>query len=105
MEADSSLVEVEGPERLGLRMGPEVATETSVGVQSGGRVAQAGVPRGFVRPRPFRPEPPCSGSSGKSVASPKWSLTESFMKGLQKMWAEGGRPQDLGLSGADRPQA
>lgn len=32
MEADSSLVEVEGPERLGLRMGPEVATETSVGV-------------------------------------------------------------------------
>ena len=55
MEADSSLVEVEGPERLGLRMGPEVATETSVGVQSGGRVAQAGVPRGFVRPRPLRP--------------------------------------------------
>lgn len=27
------------------------------------------------------------------------------MKGLWQMWAEGGKPQNLGLSGADPPQA
>lgn len=85
MGADSSLVEVAGPERLGLRTGTEVATETSAGVGAwGGRVAHAAVPRGFVRLRPFRPELPCSDSSRKPVASPKWSLTESLMKGLWK---------------------
>ena len=36
MGADGSLVEVAGPERLGLRTGTEVATETSVGVGAWG---------------------------------------------------------------------
>ena len=36
MGADSSLVEVAGPERLGLRTGTEVATETSAGVGAWG---------------------------------------------------------------------
>lgn len=45
------------------------------------------------------------GQQQETSGPPKWLLMESFMKGLRKMWAEGGKLQNLGLSRADRPQA
>ena len=105
MGADSSLVEVAGPERLGLRTGTEVATETSAGVRAWwGMWPTPGFPVALSDPvhsgQSFR----APAAAGNQRPLPN-GHSRSFMKGLWQMWAEGGKPQNLGLSGADPPQA